>query len=106
MFLAIWIENVRVSLKNVYMYKKNINIYIKFGPIWVGNIPGCVYNICFAVKPPGRGFFEKTILAKNVHFWNFGRGHFSKKKKSLRRKLDFLGHLFEEISHKSGSYGP
>ena len=25
--------------------------------VWIGHMSGCVYNLCFAVEPPRRGFF-------------------------------------------------
>ena len=52
------------------------------------------------MEPPRRGFF----LAKKFIFRNFGHGHFSKNEFSSKTR--FLGHLFELISRKSGSYGP
>ena len=26
--------------------------------VWIGDMSGCVYNLCFAVEPPRRGFFS------------------------------------------------
>ena len=57
------------------------------------------YNLCFAVEPPRRFFSSGQ---KNPNFWTLPFF----KKVSFRRKLDFLGYLFGEISHKSCSYGP
>ncbi len=54
--------------------------------VWIGDMSGCVYNLCFAVEPPRRGFF----LAKKSIFRNFGHGHFSKNEFSSKTR--FLGH--------------
>ena len=53
---------------------------------------------CCGTTPQG------LFLAKKSIFRNFGHGHFSKNEFSSKTR--FLGHLFELISHKSGSYGP
>ena len=29
--------------------------------VWIGDMSGCVYNLCFAVEPPRRGFFLSLI---------------------------------------------
>ena len=47
-------------------------------------MPGCGYNLCFAVEPPRRGFF----FGKNSISLNFGHVHVSKKV-GLRQTLDF-----------------
>ena len=69
--------------------------------IWVGNIPEYVYNLCFAVGAPRKGFFfwPKIAFPKILDMAIFQKNEFSSKTR-------FLGHLFGEISHKSGSYGP
>ena len=30
----------------------------KYWQFWIGDMSGCVYNLCFAVEPPRRGFFS------------------------------------------------
>ena len=68
--------------------------------IWVGNIPEYVYNLCSAVGAPRRVFFwPKTAFPKILDMVIFSKNEFSS-------KTPFLDHLFQEISHKSGSYGP
>ena len=34
--------------------------------VWIGDMSGCVYNLCFAVEPPRRGFFfwPKTAFSE------------------------------------------
>ena len=75
-------------------------IYILFGLAWVGNSPGYVYNLCFAVGAPRRFFFwPKTAFPKILDTVIFQKSEFSSKN-------SILGHLFGEMSHKSSSYGP
>ena len=63
-------------------------------------MPEYVYNLCFAVEPPRRVFFwPKSPFPEILDMVIFQKSEFSSKTR-------FLGHLFGEISHKSGSYGP
>ena len=74
------------------LYKKR-KFYIEFGPDWVGTIPEYVYNLCFAVEPPRRGFF----LAKKSISRNFGHGHFSKKSVLVKNSI-FESLIWRDVS--------
>ena len=74
-----------------------------FGRNWVrirSGIFGNAFTTFVLLWNHPAGFFSANkCIARN-----FGHGHFLKNE--FLSKSRFLGHLFELISHKSGSYGP
>ena len=74
---------ITILLKKLRFSSNSIQTHRFLDIIWVGNIPEYVYNHCFAVGAPRRGFF----LAKKPISRNFGHGHFSKKSVLVKNSI-------------------
>ena len=60
-FLISWKQWIVRSILSPILERLEISV-------WIGDMSGCVYNLCFAVEPPRRGFFS----AKNSISLIFG----------------------------------